>query len=199
VGMNATLSTGTVSPLGSASVTLATSALAVPTVSSSPAARMGTARRVLSVVVRRAGPACSALLLCVARSVRGTMECAQGQASASAREGTVERTALSAALSQAASMDSAESHWSAYVRKAGREPSATNRYALHPAVGNMVLATPLESAVARWGTRGTTVRTVWRTQAVLMEGVTSLMTVTASQDGLVKCAISLSSKYLGRE
>ena len=104
MGMSVTPSMGTVSSLGSASVTWDTLVPAALTVSNYPAVRTGSARRVLSVGVWMAGQACSATLLSVTRTVRGTMGSVPGQASVSVREVTVVQTALSAALYQAASM-----------------------------------------------------------------------------------------------
>lgn len=109
MGMSVTPNMGTVSSQGSASAIWGTLVLAALTVSSCLAVRMGTARRVLSVGVRMAGLGCSATPQSVTRIVRETMASAPGQASASAREAIVDKTALSAAPFQGVRMGAATS------------------------------------------------------------------------------------------
>jgi len=108
--MNVTPNMGTVSSQGSASAIWDTLVQAALIVSSCQAVRMGTARRVLSAGVRMAGLGCSVIPQNVTRTVRETMASVLGLASVSAREVTVDQTALSAAPSQGVRMVAATSH-----------------------------------------------------------------------------------------
>jgi len=183
VEMSVILSMGTVSSQGSASATWGTLVLAVQTASSYQAVRMATAGKVLSVGVRKDGQACSAQTPSAISTARRTMAFVQDLVGVSVRGVTVGRTVLSVALCRAVRMELVRSHWSALVKRVGREPSVTSLYVQTTAVENTGHASHRESAGVCLATRGRTAPSASPTQAVLMVTVSNLTTATVHLAG----------------